>query len=521
MKSQRRIALVWGRKFFFSYGLLSLLAVGLLFFQHLGKPESALSWIYLITTFLGHFGMMIVLGFFVLYTPLVWISPGYYWSRFWASSIITTLVAVIGFDAVIVAQYRWHFYELLTLNNHLSFDDILLATGLNTIFFGGIIVFWIFLFVIGEKLWRHLQRRFSQTVSNWYLYPIIGCFFISILLHLFSDYRGTQELIVYDDTFTFQFAPTAKKMLTKIGLQKGTIESDEMLHHPFFYPKGQLKCDLNPGKNLFVILIPSWTTSQFNEPENEVLRHYASHGQVFEENYLGTNNPQEGLFSFFYGLPSFYRQGFIQTKTPAVFLETLDESKIDSSIFTVGAGTEFLLMSSKYRKMGSNQELVQATKEKINSIVPGSNFAIFNILDNSAYSNTELTVKDLMEELVSKKLVKETHIIVASISSSDAKAPLFTLFSNREDQVVKHFSQMIDVVPSLMKDYFKCKNSYTDFSLGNNIWESKDKNIIFSGIKNNLSILSFDDAKKSLVELEKQDYLKELKTLTFFYKRSR
>ncbi|MFY7994028.1 MAG: DUF3413 domain-containing protein [Bacteriovoracaceae bacterium] len=521
MKSQRRIALVWGRKFFFSYGLLSLLGVGLLFFQHLGKPESVLAWIYLITSFLGHFGMMIVLGFFVLYTPLVWISPGYYWSRFWASSIITTLVAVMGFDAVIVAQYRWHFYELLTLNRHLSFDDILLATGLNTIFFGSIIVFWIFLFVIGEKLWRHLQRRFSQTVSNWYLYPIIGCFLISNLLHLVADYRGNQELAVYDDTFTFQASPTAKKVLTKLGLQKGTIESDEIPHHPFFYPKGQLKCDLNPTKNLFVILVPAWTTSQFTDSENEVLSHYASHGQVFEENYLGTNNPQEGLFSFFYGLPTFYMQGFTQTKTPAVFLEKLEESGMDSSILAIGAGAEFLSTSTKYKKIGSNQELVQVAKNKLSSLVPGSRFAIFSILDNSVYSNTEVIVKELMEELVSKKLVKETHIIVASISSPDAKAPLFTLFSNREDQVVTHFSQMIDVVPSLMKDYFKCKNSYSDFSLGNNIWEEKDKNIMFNGFKNNLSILSFDESKKALVELEKQDYLKELKTLTFFYKRSR
>lgn len=521
MKSQRRLALVWGRKFFFSYGLFSLMLMGLLFFQHINKPESTLAWIYLVSTFIGHFGMMITVGFFALYTPLVWISSGYYWSRFWASSILASVIGFVALDALVVAQYRWHFYELLSLKNNLSFDDLLDASGLQTVFIGAIFVFWVFLFVIGEKLWRHLQRKFSQTVSNWYLYPIIGCFLLSIILHIIADHKGYQDLIVYDGVLSFQSTPTAKKLFSKLGLESKKTNDVSLNHPSFFYPKDQLKCETKVTKNLVVVLIPSWNESDFINSESDILRHYASHGQRFDQNYIGTDKAQEGIFSFFYALPAFYMKNFLQEKTPTVFLESISKSSVPPVILTAESGAEFLKDQAQFEKYATNAEVVNAFKTKISQVAEDGHFALFNIIQNNNYADVENTVRELMESLVAAKKVKDTNIIVASISSDEPRAPLFTLFPNREDQTVSHFTQLVDIAPSIMKDQLKCKNSFTDYSLGQNLWETQKKNILFSGLKNDLSVLSFDAEKKILVELEKQDYIKELKALTFFYKRSR
>jgi membrane-anchored protein YejM (alkaline phosphatase superfamily) len=522
MKSQRRLALVWGRKFFFSYGLLSLTIVGLLFFQHLNKPESNLAWIYLITTFIGQLGMMITLGYFALYVPLVWISSGYYWSRFWAASLLSAIVGFVTLDALVVSQYRWHFYELLSLKSNLSFTDLLDASGLSTPFIGALVVFWVFLFVIGEKLWRHLQRKFSQTVSNWYLYPIIGCFIFSTCLHIIADHQGLTQITAYDGVLSFQITPTAKKLFSKAGFESEQVKGNNINHPSFFYPKDQLKCETKLTKNLVVILVSDWSETQFLESESDILRHYASHGQRFDQNFLGTEKLEEGVFSFFYALPAFYMKSFVLAQTPAVFLESLKNSESsDPIILTSENGLEFLATQANFKKFNHNSDVVEAFKTKLSEFEEDNRFSIFTIIKNNNYADVEETIKEIMESLVAAKKVKETNIVVASVSSSEARAPLFTLFPNREDQIVSHFTQLVDIVPSIMKDQLKCKNSFADYSLGQNLWETQKKNIVFSGLKDNLSVLSFDTEKKILVELENQDYLKELKSLTFFYKRSR
>ncbi|GEM_PF-4231939 len=521
MKSQRRIALVWGRKFFFSYGLLSLMAVGLLFFQHLSRPDSTLSMVYLATSFLGHFGLMITLAYFVFYVPLVWISPGYYWSRFWAASIITALVSVVALDAIVVSQFRWHFYELFSFKHNLSFDDILTVAGIKTVFLVTAAIFWIFLFIIGEKLWRHLQRKFSQTTSNWYLYPILGSFFFAMIVHIVADYKGNQNLIAYDDTFAFQVTPTAKKIFSKLGFANEQSTKKDFGHQSFFYPKGKIKCDVTKAKNLVVILVPNWTESQLMSEEESSLLHYASHGQRFALNYVGTENKQEGIFSFFYGLPPFYENGFVSNKIPSVFLETLSHGHITSELLASSDGAEFLSEQIPFSKFESNEALLLGFKNKLSATTEETPFALFNYVRHTDHAEVESAVRSIIEEVVTQKKMKTTNIVIASISSSETKAPLITLFSNREDQVVNHFSQLVDVVPSLMRDQFKCKNSFNDYSLGSNLWENQKRKIMFSGLQENLEILSFDDAKGALTELESQAYLQELKFLSFFYKRSR
>ncbi len=521
MKSQRRLALVWGRKFFFSYGLLSLLGLGLLLFQHINKPESISSWIYLITTYLGHFGLVITLGYFAIYTPLVWISSGYYWSRFWASSIITACVGILGFDVMVVSQYRWHFYELMTMKPGLTIEDLLGATGLSSILYGSLFALWIFLFVIGEKWWRHLQRRFSQTVSNWYLVPILGCFVISNIMHMVADYNKNRDLLAYEGVLSFQSTLTAKKLFAKLGFDQKEVVAIDNKNQSFFYPKDQLQCENKEPKNLLVLLVPNWGAEEFNNSETETFRHYASHGQSFNQNYIGTSDNKEGIFSFFYGLPSFYLKGFLQEKNEAVVFDILKKLNVETSVLSTIPDANFLNEQVSYEKLDSNIALVEKLKEKISNEEGAKIFAHFAILQHTNSIELENSVKSIIEDLVSKKLTKKTNVIVASISSNEKTAPLFTLFPNREDTVIPHFTQLIDVVPSLMKDQYKCKNKFTDYSLGQNLWETQKKSIVFSGLKDNLSILSFDTDSKTLIDLEGQDYLKELKSLTLFYKRTR
>ena len=521
MKSHRRLALVWGRKFFFSYGLLILASLGLLFFQHMAKPESTLAWLYLVTTYIGHFGVMITLGYFGIYVPLVWISSGYYWSRFWASAIMTALVGLVAFDVMIVGQYRWHFYELIRFKNNLSIDDLLEASGASSVFLGALIVFWVLMFVIGEKLWRHLQRRFSQTVSNWYLYPIIGCFLISNTIHVVADYKKNQEILTYAGILSFQPAFTAKKIFNHLGFEPQGQPSSTFQNQSVFYPKDQLKCENKSPKNLVIILVPSWSQSNFLNTESEIFRHYASHGQRFDQNYIGTNNEQEGIFSFFYGLPAFYMKSFLEEKNEAVFFEALKSLSVQTSILSSLGSANFLQGQVAYEAFADNMSLVEAFKMKLAQTDEMTPFAYTTILQHQSEAELVGAMKGIIEELVLKKKMKTTNIIVASISSNEPNAPLFTLFPNREDKVVTHFTQLVDVIPSLMKEQYKCKNNFTDYSLGQNLWEIQKKNILFSGMKENLSILSFDAEKKMLIQLEKQDYLKELKALTLFYKRTR
>src|SRR4051812_12023787 len=102
--TRRNFALSWGRKMFFGLGWPLFSAIALNYLQSQILPTSVLGLIYFITTFIGQFGLLTALIYFVLYFPVIYIFPSYYFSRFWAIFLIMLTGLFILFDSVVFLQ---------------------------------------------------------------------------------------------------------------------------------------------------------------------------------------------------------------------------------------------------------------------------------------------------------------------------------------------------------------------------------------------------------------------------------
>ncbi len=89
--NRRSFVLSWGRKLFFgfSWPLTSLIA--LTYLRSYIVPHTTADWAYFIATYVGHFGMLNAIVYFLVYCPIVLLMPSYYISRFWSLILIMSL----------------------------------------------------------------------------------------------------------------------------------------------------------------------------------------------------------------------------------------------------------------------------------------------------------------------------------------------------------------------------------------------------------------------------------------------
>src|SRR5687768_12992350 len=125
---KKSFVLSWGRKMFFGLGWALTSLVALNYFQSMIIPQSVTGWIFYLTTFIGHYGLILSLVYFLLYVPVVSIFPSYYISRIWSIVLILAVNLFIYFDSYLFARYRFHLNSFLW--NLLQEKEAVAAFGL-------------------------------------------------------------------------------------------------------------------------------------------------------------------------------------------------------------------------------------------------------------------------------------------------------------------------------------------------------------------------------------------------------
>lgn len=175
--NRRTFARSWGRKLFFGYSWPLSLGVGLIYLRSFILPETTLDYFYFVPTFIAHFGLLNLLVYFLLYCPVSFVFPTYYFSRLWGIFLIVFLNGLILLDALCFSTFKTHLYSFLA---PLQMDEIIsqvieakILTSAMTVV---LLSLWVFLWGKGNRIWTFMQRRFSNPVSNWYLLLIISLF---------------------------------------------------------------------------------------------------------------------------------------------------------------------------------------------------------------------------------------------------------------------------------------------------------------------------------------------------------
>lgn len=487
---------------FFGLGWALTSVMGLSYFQSMIIPQSVEGWLYFLTTFIGHYGLILSLVYFILFVPVVSLLPSYYISRLWSIVLILAINLFIFFDSYIFARYRFHVHSFLW--NFLQQEDALLAIGITPLklamigFATGAL--FIFFWVRGEKIWRNMQTRFSNPVSNWYFAIIILCVLASHTMHMIADAKGENYVARIARIFPLHFPITGKKFLRSQGLVEVNSEAQDNRYKEFYYPSKQLSCPMRKPHNILLVVMDKLNEAEINEYQMSNLYHYRSHGMVFKNHYSGGFNKSNGYFSLLYSIaPTYAKAARNQNSMPA-FLGQIKDSKVEMNFFQFGGNSTI----SAYRP-----DVTELPLSTINSQLEGSEdlaevnpFAMQVYIETNDPLEKDNQLKSVIDLFIEKGLISNTIIVITATHSNDVKTPMLMIWPGKGRKVVNELTSHYDVLPTIMKEDWKCKNPPEQFSFGSNIFDDSPTNEIVMGTYKNLKIL--DESEQKLTTIDKR-----------------
>jgi uncharacterized protein len=506
---KKSFVLSWGRKMFFGLGWALTSIVALNYFQSMILPQSFSGWIYYLTTFVGHYGLMLSLIYFLVYCPVVILFPTYYVSRIWSITLLIAVNFFIFIDSYLFATYRFHANSFLAK----FLRDDLAAFGFTpakwTILAVIILIVMIVLWMRGEKIWRSMQARFSNPVKNWYLVLIFICLGISHSMHMYNDAKGLHSLQRLSQLFPLHFPLTGRGMLKEQGMLPDQKAVSKLGYKDFYYPSKTLKCDIKQPKNILLIVIENWS-GVLSETDTPQLYHYRNHGLNFENHYSGGETPTDGLFSLLYSLPPVYLPSVYHSGDEPVFLSLLKGAHFEMDFFSSHQNSPLKQWLNVEEKPLSNIPSELPAKDELAAVNP---FFMYVYLNAQNDIENDTSIGMILENFHRLGLISNSIIMITGstgkVSSTNAdkfKTNLMLFWPGSESGSITHHTSHYDLMPTIMQEEWKCKNPLSDYSFGENLLTPHKNNFHVAGNYGDLSIINLKNL--SVVGIDEYSRLK-------------
>jgi membrane-anchored protein YejM (alkaline phosphatase superfamily) len=486
---RRRFILSWGRKIFFGLGWPLLSVIGLNYLQSQIIPQTGSGIFYFLVTYLGHYGLLTSVLYFVLWVPVIYLFPYYYVSRLWAIFLLMSTSFLVFVDSMVFVQYRFHMnkfmLEMLTSGAYKAVFP--LESMVYLILGAAFFLMAIYIWWRGDRLWRYMSGRFSNPVSHWYLILIIVCALLSHGMHIYADSHGAGMITRLTNLFPLHFPMTAKTALRKREWISKTAQAPTWKGSVFHYPSKKMNCLAEETPNLLVFAVPSMNPDDLNPEENPAIYHYLTHGLMFNNHHSGSSDIKGGLFSLIYGLPGFYESDALRSGQASVLLEELSRRHYKMGVFTDGPAPDFF----KDIKPTALSDWKNWTNENVDS-------KFFQLVLPSGEDKINDIFKTQMNELFRLDLHHKTIVIFTSAIGPAAgndlarlNVPLMVIWPKRGKLKIDHFTSHYDVMPTILKDSFECQNKFTEFSFGSSLFVDSKPEIFLSEIQRGYGIVDY------------------------------
>ena len=427
--NRRKFALIWGRKLFFGISWPLSMALSLLYLKASILPQAFSEWVYVILTYVGHFGLINLLAYFLLYLPFALVMPTYYLSRLWSLLLILGINTFIFLDALSFSTYHLHLYSYVSQLFLKYGDQYLIGPDpAKNLFILGIFVVALFVWLRGESVWRQMQGRFSNPVKSWYIILIVLSGIMGRLLYYYTDiHPKIAEIFLLN--FNYENEGKASSDLRKL-----------------YYPSRQLICPGTFNPNLVFIVVKKFPVEDFVPELVPVSSHLKDHSVFYSSHLAPVFNADDGLYSLFYSLPASYRTVSHKTE-PSIFQELTKR------------GYEVVSLNAQSDVMNSLKSIADTLKP----------FSITLELDQMS-PDTDRLISKFLIELQKKNLYDNTHVIMTGAYSDHSfYVPFLWSKPQRKSKIVKHLTSHYDVMPTLMEKLWECKNSYDLASTGKSL----------------------------------------------------
>jgi len=329
--------------------------IALRYVPYLAIPHDPMGIAYLILTWIGHFGMLVLLGWLPLAVLAVVTKARWLW-------LPATLLGALGLsalllDTVVYAQYRFHvnaFMVSLFLNDK-NGEIFSFATSTWLVVVGCVAVALALEGWLAHRL--IVGRRGQRLPAGLACGTILVTLIASHALHIVADARYQRSVTQQVGIYPLLFPATAKDFMEKHGwldpraarAERADIETKQAQN--LDWPRNPLSCQAEDPPNVLVVLIDSWRADEYG-PENTPNLYAALNdsGRRYLDHYSGGNATRNGTMSLFYGLTGNYYAYLDDTQTPPLLITQLQKQGYALGIFSSasldGVGFDRTIFSS-------------------------------------------------------------------------------------------------------------------------------------------------------------------------------
>lgn len=521
--SKRLLHLIsWGHWFtFFNIGAAIIIA--LIFLNSEGIPDGVIGKFYMFTNWFSHMAFLTFICFVLTVFPLTLLFPRTNFIRGAASVIFTLALTLLALDGFTYSQLGYHLNvssstEIINLlieqlrHNSISF------TWRSTVIVLSILVFQL---IMSNYAWKHLRSLQKLAFARFAIYGLVGTFFISHVIHVWADVNLEYEVLRQDRVLPFSYPSTAKTMLTKYGLfdqqdyeQRKNLSFDLKDKIPS-YPNIDQQCLAETPEQSVIVVLNNQLLTQ--EQLNRFNANSVIKGSQLV-NYVDNANSNDAWFNLMYSLPTIYQNGVLKQNVTPVLYQAITQLGLVTSITTVSNETNSNVVPEKFSSLFDQTthiaditELVH--QEKLNNLAPGVHVVYFADQDDFQY---ELFVNALL--LAQKSKPNKDILWFSSLGNVERETgfnnkPALLIWPNKQDEIITELASPMDLQPTLMRYWLKCRTKYVEYGNGKNLYRLKNDRIIANTAETGLMIFKKDKAVFIDHQGNFESYSSQLETL--------
>ncbi|MDG1732897.1 MAG: DUF3413 domain-containing protein [Thalassotalea sp.] len=501
--SKRLLHLIsWGHWFTF-FNIIAAILIAIIFLDAEGIPDDILGKVYMLLNWFSHMAFLTFICFVLTVFPLTLLFPRTKFIRGAASVIFTAALTILVLDGFTYSQLGYHLNisstgQIVNLlkeqmrNNSMSFSGVAIFS---------FIAILIYELLVSNYAWRHLRELKNKRFPRFFVFGLIASFFVSHFIHVWADAKLEYSVLRQDTVLPYSYPTTAKTLLTKYGLfNQGDYEQRKNSPISFnlnipTYPVITEQCQEIDKPLQSVILVLNEKTLTGNQIKQFKARSSVKPTQLF--NHMDSADNNDAWFNLFYSLPTIYKHGIYNQGKEPVLMQKLNALQMKTSLVSfigeddvhpIPENIEQIFTESQQHKDIS--EFVFA--EKLNGYKAGLQVYYFSGKSDYQY---ELFVNALL--LAQQKKQMKDIILISSIGNLSKEStfqnkPSLLIWPGKKSEKITELSSPMDLQPTIMKDWLKCKMSYSTYSSGKNLFRLRDDRILANTMDSGLMVFKKD-----------------------------
>ena len=496
--SKKLLHLISWSHWFTFFNIIAAIGLSTVYLVNEPWPETTTGSIYLVTTWLSHMAFITFITFVLTVFPLTLIFPRTRFIRASASIIFTLVLLLLLLDAFIYNRLGYHINASST-SQILALISDEIEQDRRSFWFVSIIFCLLILsfeLVVSNYAWKHLKSLQKTIFARFFIFGLVGCFFISHITHIWADANLEYDVLKQDSILPVSYPSTAKTLLTKYGLfnledyiERKTSPLTFSEEIPA-YPTLSSQCNIADQQSAYMVL----SKHALSERSVNQFKDRLSQHAITLTHHVDNALTDDAWFNLFYGLPTIYQERILAQQTPPALMQALAQLEVRKQIFVIGNQKNGVLPSWLAESFDEVNYL-----DNVSSLIFASpktktqtSFNVIYFTEDDSYQQ-ELYVDALM--LAQKKANNNDVIWISSLGNLAEETaltikPALAIWPNKKAKDINYLTSHMDVANTLIESWLGCTENLTAFSNGSNLLALKKDRVIANTLHG--SIMVFD-----------------------------